>query len=189
MFRSWKSVLLSLCMLLFRSHSHNIKMQPFGKSRIITTLPGMTMNTRSVFGVTEKEMFGRKFFFKRDDKFSFPKLSQVTGNKVRKLHSLYYQDSLPPFVISYGGVQSNAMRALAAVCRFKGSQFLYLSRPVPQQLAMNPIGNYLDALNDHMKVYFFILNILLIMIHCFPPILLLILCRVSILYVDDCTIQ
>lgn len=112
----------------------------------------MSMNMRGGFGVTEKEMFGRKFFFKRDDKFSFPKLSKVTGNKVRKLHSLYYEDNLSPFVISYGGVQSNAMRALAAVCRFKGSQLLYLSRPVPSQLTVNPIGNYLDALNDNMKL-------------------------------------
>eukprot|EP01040_Poterioochromonas_malhamensis_P025254 gene25254-31450_t len=94
------------------------------------------------FGVSSCTVFDRHIYFKRDDLFAFQDAPHVTGNKVRKLHQLYHEQRLPPVVVSYGGVQSNAMRALAALCQLRGSSFVYFSRPVPEQLRRDPIGNF-----------------------------------------------
>jgi 1-aminocyclopropane-1-carboxylate deaminase len=102
--------------------------------------------------VTKANIFGREIYIKRDDLFSFPALPTVTGNKVRKLHSLYYATEYPEIVISYGGVQSNAMRALAAVTKYRKSRFIYLTRPIPQQLLRNPIGSYREAIENNMEL-------------------------------------
>lgn len=108
--------------------------------------------TGDSFGVSSATVFDRQFYFKRDDLFALPGLPHVTGNKVRKLHQLYYEEKLPAVVVSYGGVQSNAMRALAAVCRAKGSSFVYFTRPVPDHLRRHPIGNFADACRDGMRL-------------------------------------
>lgn len=102
--------------------------------------------------VTKANIFGREIYIKRDDLFSFPALPTVAGNKVRKLHSLYYATEFPEIVISYGGVQSNAMRALAAVTKYRKSRFIYLTRSIPQQLLRNPIGSYREAIENNMEV-------------------------------------
>lgn len=100
----------------------------------------------------EANMYGYKVIIKRDDLFSFPGLSTIHGNKARKLHALYYDQTFPTSVVSYGGVQSNSMRSLALLCQHKGSRFVYLSKALPSILISNPFGNYLDAANAGMKV-------------------------------------
>jgi len=93
---------------------------------------------------------GRAFFVKRDDLID-PLLS---GNKYRKLYTLIqtpadrYQN-----ITSYGGVQSNAMLSLAALCQQKGWQFHYTSKPVPHHLREHPTGNLALALASGMQLH------------------------------------
>ncbi|MBN2815316.1 MAG: pyridoxal-phosphate dependent enzyme [Campylobacterales bacterium] len=85
---------------------------------------------------------GREFFVKRDDLFD-PYLS---GNKFRKLHSLI---QIPKHtfhtIISYGGSQSNAMLAIAALAKQKGWHFIYYTKPLSQSQKETSLGNYADA--------------------------------------------
>ena len=68
------------------------------------------------------EFKGRSFFLKRDD-VTHPDLS---GNKYRKLQTLLdTPHTMYTKIISYGGTQSNAMLALAAVASLKKWQFDY----------------------------------------------------------------
>ena len=91
---------------------------------------------------------GREFFVKRDDLFD-PFLS---GNKYRKLHTLLntprdrYQR-----IISYGGTQSNAMLAIAAMCQNKGWEFIYYTKPVSAKQKEEKLGNYNQALSLGMQ--------------------------------------
>jgi 1-aminocyclopropane-1-carboxylate deaminase/D-cysteine desulfhydrase-like pyridoxal-dependent ACC family enzyme len=65
---------------------------------------------------------GRLVHVKRDDQLRLPG-SQISGNKARKMWSLNAlpYDNFPDVVVSYGGPQSNAMLALAAVVHFQNS--------------------------------------------------------------------
>ena len=92
---------------------------------------------------------GRLFYVKRDD-LSHPYLS---GNKYRKLHVLLNTPSAQlDTVVSYGGVQSNAMLALAALCRMKGWRFEYAAKTLPGHLANDPQGNLGLALSLGMQL-------------------------------------
>lgn len=100
-------------------------------------------------------ILGREMFVKRDDQLSLlsSPFGSITGNKARKLWSLYHMDPFPATVVSCGGSQSNAMRALALLCQHKGAQFVYLtSRPVSSSLKQDPRGNFKDALQAGMQV-------------------------------------
>jgi len=87
---------------------------------------------------------------KRDDLVD-PLLS---GNKYRKLYTLI-QTPADQYrnITSYGGTQSNAMLSLAALCRQKGWQFHYTSKPVPRHLKTNPTGNLALALAAGMQLH------------------------------------
>lgn len=63
---------------------------------------------------------GRRVYLKRDDLLRL-ELSGVSGNKARKLYALNAipPSNFPACVVSYGGPQSNAMLALAAVVHSK----------------------------------------------------------------------
>jgi len=93
---------------------------------------------------------GREFFVKRDDLID-PLLS---GNKYRKLYTLVrtpaerYQR-----VTSYGGIQSNAMLSIAALCNRKGWQFHYTARAIPERLRGNPAGNLKMAIELGMQLH------------------------------------
>lgn len=91
---------------------------------------------------------GRTIFVKRDDTLSF---AGVTGSKLRKLYSLFISEELDNYdsVVSYGGAQSNAMLALARLCRYRRKSFVYVTRPVSARLRETP-GNFYDALSAHM---------------------------------------
>jgi len=92
---------------------------------------------------------GVEYFIKRDDLLD-PCLS---GNKFRKLYTLL---QTPPdgirTLVSYGGLQSNAMVSLACLCRQKGWAFHYYTKPLPGYLKTYPTGNYKAALELGMRL-------------------------------------
>ena len=114
----------------------------------------------------------RLVYVKRDDALHLPG-SNVCGNKGRKFLSL---DGIPPSdfpdaIVSYGGPQSNAMVALAAIVNSKNNapppsssssssssadvekeekekekkRFVYYTKTMPRYLRKNPNGNLLRA--------------------------------------------
>ena len=92
---------------------------------------------------------GHLFYVKRDD-LIHPAFS---GNKFRKLQSLIdtpaeRYDTL----VSYGGVQSNAMLSLAHLAAMKGWRFRYWVKGVPKTVARRPEGNYAQALRLGMEM-------------------------------------
>lgn len=98
--------------------------------------------------ISTLELDGREFLVKRDDLID-PFLS---GNKYRKLYKLL-QTSKEKYskIISYGGTQSNAMLAIAALCKSKNWQFVYYTKPLSKRQKEQQVGNYFDALNLGME--------------------------------------
>lgn len=91
---------------------------------------------------------GRKFLVKRDDLVD-PHLS---GNKFRKLYTLLNTPkSKFEKIISYGGTQSNAMLAIAAMCKQKGWEFLYYTKGLSATQQTQIQGNYFYAIELGMK--------------------------------------
>ncbi len=85
---------------------------------------------------------GREFLVKRDELFD-PFLS---GNKYRKLHTLLHTPkNRYKKIISYGGTQSNAMLAIAAMCKQKGWQFVYYTKPLSRVQKEQTFGNFYQA--------------------------------------------
>ena len=91
---------------------------------------------------------GREFLVKRDDLVD-PFLG---GNKYRKLHTLL---NAPPNaytkIISYGGTQSNAMLALAALCKKKSWEFIYYTKPISSTQKTQNCGNFFNSIALGMK--------------------------------------
>lgn len=87
---------------------------------------------------------GRVFYVKRDDLIDL----FLAGNKYRKLYTLL---QTPPNklskIISYGGTQSNAMLAIAAMCEKKGWEFTYYTKPLSDTLKNENSGNFYHAKN------------------------------------------
>lgn len=93
---------------------------------------------------------GRNFFVKRDDTID-PLLS---GNKYRKFYSLLQTPSqMYTKIYSYGGIQSNAMLSIAALCHHKGWEFHYTAKKLPSYLNTNLSGNLKIALELGMKLH------------------------------------
>ncbi len=91
---------------------------------------------------------GREFLVKRDDLID----PFLAGNKYRKLYTLLYTDSKKyNKIISYGGSQSNAMLAISAMCKQKGWEFIYYTKPLSQTQKEQNIGNYFNATKLGMK--------------------------------------
>jgi len=82
---------------------------------------------------------GREFLVKHDELID----PYLAGNKYRKLYTLLQtpKENLHT-VISYGGTQSNAMLAIAAMCKEKGWKFLYYTKPMNSQIQKQEDGNY-----------------------------------------------
>lgn len=91
---------------------------------------------------------GREFLVKRDDLFD----KYLSGNKYRKLHTLLNtpKEKLHT-IVSYGGTQSNAMVAIAAMCKSKGWEFFYYTKPLNSVMKEQRVGNFFDALSLGMK--------------------------------------
>lgn len=90
----------------------------------------------------------REFYVKRDDLVD----PFLAGNKFRKLYTLLQTPSHKiDKIISYGGTQSNAMLAIAAMCKNKGWEFFYYTKPLSQTQKSEKHGNYFHAKNLGMK--------------------------------------
>jgi len=95
------------------------------------------------------EFEGRKLYIKRDDLLD----EDLSGNKFRKLYFLLNTPKKQyKRIISYGGNQSNAMASIAALCKRKGWEFVYISKELSATLKQNPSGNLEAALSDGMKL-------------------------------------
>ncbi len=98
--------------------------------------------------VTSIVVDGREFLIKRDD-LLHPLLS---GNKFRKLYALVTAPATSyKRVISYGGTQSNAMLSIAALCHYKGWEFIYYTKPLSKVQKDVSHGNYFEAMRLGMK--------------------------------------
>ncbi|UCM99769.1 1-aminocyclopropane-1-carboxylate deaminase [Sulfurimonas sp. SWIR-19] len=90
----------------------------------------------------------REFFVKRDDLID----PCLAGNKYRKLYTLLNTpDHIYDTLISYGGTQSNAMLALAALCQKKKWKFLYYTKKLSATQKEEHSGNYAHALKLGMQ--------------------------------------
>ncbi|DAB27641.1 MAG: 1-aminocyclopropane-1-carboxylate deaminase [Sulfurimonas sp. RIFOXYD12_FULL_33_39] len=87
---------------------------------------------------------GRSFYVKRDDLID----PFLAGNKYRKLYTLLQiQSDKFNKIISYGGTQSNAMLAIAAMCKNKNWEFTYYTKPLSATQKNENYGNYYHAKN------------------------------------------
>lgn len=92
--------------------------------------------------ITKIVLEGREFFIKRDDLVD----PFLAGNKYRKLYTLLQTPSQKlNKIISYGGTQSNAMLAIAAMCKNKGWEFFYYTKPLNQTMKNENFGNFYHA--------------------------------------------
>jgi len=90
----------------------------------------------------------REFLVKRDDLID----PYLAGNKYRKLYTLLHTPKEKyQTLISYGGTQSNAMLAIAALCQKKNWQFIYYTKPLSSWQKENLGGNYAQAVALGMK--------------------------------------
>jgi 1-aminocyclopropane-1-carboxylate deaminase/D-cysteine desulfhydrase-like pyridoxal-dependent ACC family enzyme len=105
----------------------------------------MNFNTSSI---SKLNLEGRVFYVKRDDLVD----PYLAGNKYRKLYSLLQtpSDKLNS-IVSYGGTQSNAMLAIAAMCKSKGWKFTYYTKPISQIQKEENRGNYFHSIKLGMQ--------------------------------------
>ena len=90
----------------------------------------------------------REFLVKRDDLID----PYLAGNKYRKLYTLLQTPKEKySTIISYGGTQSNAMLAIAAMCHKKEWQFIYYSKPLSRRQKESRLGNYAKSLELGME--------------------------------------
>ncbi len=86
---------------------------------------------------------GRAFFVKRDDLID----PHLAGNKYRKLYTLLQTPSSTyDTIVSYGGTQSNAMLAIAAMAQKKEWHFIYYTKKLSQTQRKQLSGNFAHAL-------------------------------------------
>lgn len=98
--------------------------------------------------ISELYVDGRRFYVKRDDLID----PFLAGNKYRKLYTLLQTPSQDlKTIISYGGTQSNAMLAIAAMCKNKGWEFIYYTKPLSTTQKDENCGNYYHAKKLGMK--------------------------------------
>jgi len=94
----------------------------------------------------------REFFIKRDDLID----PYLAGNKYRKLYTLLnISSNTYNTIISYGGTQSNAMLAIAAMCKKKKWQFIYYTKKLSETQKNEGEGNYAQALAlgmEHIEI-------------------------------------
>ncbi|NCO01249.1 MAG: 1-aminocyclopropane-1-carboxylate deaminase [Epsilonproteobacteria bacterium] len=98
--------------------------------------------------ISQIELDRRSFFVKRDDLID----PFLAGNKYRKLHILLQTPSNKlNKIISYGGTQSNAMLAIAAMCKKKNWEFIYYTKPLSFTQKEKQDGNFFYALSLGMQ--------------------------------------
>lgn len=94
--------------------------------------------------ISKISLNGRVFYVKRDDLID----PFLAGNKYRKLYTLLQtpSDKLNK-IISYGGTQSNAMLAIASMCKSKNWEFIYYTKPLSNTQKDENNGNFYHAKN------------------------------------------
>jgi 1-aminocyclopropane-1-carboxylate deaminase/D-cysteine desulfhydrase-like pyridoxal-dependent ACC family enzyme len=150
-FFTWKLSVMFVVSFFIRTRIWNVAGFYNGLSAL-TRIRSARFSILSATPIHQTTVFGRNLYIKRDDLCRFNPDIGITGNKVRKLQGLYDLFPFPSTVLSYGGSQSNAMRALALLTESKESEFIYFTRTISKSLKEFPEGNYLDALNAGMKV-------------------------------------
>ena len=107
--------------------------------------------------ISKHQCFGKHLLIKRDDQNTLLG-GLISGNKSRKLLYLSEMNPFPEVILSYGGIQSNSMSAIAQVVSNKSNNahFYYFCKKVPQSLSSSPNGNFKKALNLGMKVGYLI---------------------------------
>ena len=104
------------------------------------------MHTKST--ISKITLDGREFLVKRDDLID----PFLAGNKYRKLYTLLQTPSNRfQKIISYGGTQSNAMLAISAMCKAKGWEFNYYTKPISKMQKEQNGGNFFHARKLGMK--------------------------------------
>lgn len=93
--------------------------------------------------ISRIKLDGRNFYVKRDDLID----PFLAGNKYRKLYALLETPKEKyTRIVSYGGTQSNAMLAIAAMCKIKSWEFIYYTKPVSRAVYNAPNGNFGQAI-------------------------------------------
>jgi 1-aminocyclopropane-1-carboxylate deaminase len=95
---------------------------------------------------------GRRVHIKRDDVLY---LDGLAGSKARKFLALTQPGALASVsaLVSFGGVQSNAMRSLALFAAHHEKEFIYYApRPVPAHVWSQQSGNFYDAIAAGMEL-------------------------------------
>lgn len=102
----------------------------------------------NISAISKIKLEGREFYIKRDDLID----PYLAGNKYRKLYKLLKtpKNKLNK-IISYGGTQSNAMLAIAAMCKSKGWEFDYYTKPQSATQKTLDIGNYFHSIEMGMN--------------------------------------
>ena len=99
---------------------------------------------------TQKITFrNHNYFIKRDDLLHH----DFSGNKARKFY-YFFEKNLNDIttIVSFGGVQSNAMYSLSALAKIKNKNFIYYIKALPKYLKETPVGNYKFALENGMRI-------------------------------------
>jgi 1-aminocyclopropane-1-carboxylate deaminase len=132
-------------------------------------LGNTTLSSLKASSVEKRTINGRNVFIKRDDLLRLPG-SSISGNKARKMFLLNQLDAadFPTCIVSYGGPQSNAMLALAAVVNYKNRQleeecgatesphrirFVYYTKTLPRFLRKQASGNLFRATSLGMELH------------------------------------
>ena len=91
---------------------------------------------------------GREFLVKRDDLID----PHLAGNKYRKLYTLLNTPKNKfTKIISYGGTQSNAMLAIAALTKQKNWEFIYYTKTLSAQQIKQNDGNFFYSIELGMQ--------------------------------------
>lgn len=134
-------------------------------------LPSSTTARRNPSPVESRLVRNRLVYFKRDDQIRLRDGAPISGNKARKMVALNDLETkdFPSCVVSFGGPQSNAMLALAAIVHFQNQKalselkssdnpqvnvttndvplkrFVYYTKKLPRFLRNQPNGNLFRA--------------------------------------------
>ena len=94
----------------------------------------------------------RLVYIKRDDVLHLP-LSNISGNKARKFLSLNSIPAVdfPDVLVTYGGPQSNAMVALAAIVSSKNTELTGKEQPIPNLDEIEDLLWQLDVLEEDVE--------------------------------------
>jgi len=140
----------------------------------ISTAPLMPVHYPHPSPIQLLQVRNRPIYIKRDDLLRLSHSNNISGNKARKLLSLSLlpPSEFPSVIVSYGGPQSNAMVALAAMVHQKDREaasctnctstssstdrhkrFLYYTKKLPRYLRDQPCGNLVRATTLGMELH------------------------------------